>query len=152
MSINVALVHGYTGAHTDLQPLADGLAADPAVDKVLNISLPGHGGHEPPRFEEEVLVNHIRNSVDSLQKDDGKTVWIGHSTGGCLLVSALRKTGIAPDLLILINVPHRIDMDYLKRWGKHRGSSGKPLLARQHRFVGQRLPTSAGPSSYRLGR
>lgn len=138
MSVDIALVHGYTGSHKDLRPLADQLADDFGQDAVVNISLPNHDGQQPPCFDESVFVEHVRRSIASLGSEQRKSVLIGHSTGGCLLVSALLEGGVTPDLLILINVPKRVDIGYLERWGNHRaGKEDVPFIdvARMVSFI-----------------
>lgn len=129
MAVDITLVHGYTGSNEDLLPLACQLVDGFGKESVINIALPGHGESQPPSFDERIFVDHILHSIASVESDNRKSILIGHSTGGCFLVSALLEGGISPDLLILINVPQRVDVSYLERWGNHRvGKDDVPFV------------------------
>ena len=121
MNLNIYLVHGYTGHAHDLAPLSERLSRESNTYEVINIELPNHlpGGPAPP-FDVSGFIDEISHMVSSRTRKDVKNVFIGHSTGACLLVSAIVQTVIRPDLLVLINAPPRVDITALKRWRRHR--------------------------------
>ncbi len=131
MKLGIILVHGYSGSNQNLQPLADMLIQNFGPDSVNNLCLPGHDG-EPneekvPEFNEEIFVKAIHDSFSAYRNEGRKIVIIGHSTGGSLVLTTLKKFSLIPELLILLAVPKKIDRGYFKRWESHR--SGKEPLS-----------------------
>lgn len=122
MKPGMVLVHGYTGGPESLTPLADRLITRYGSDAVTCVSLPGHeNGAAVPPFDAEVFEAQILNAVNACRKEGRKVVLIGHSTGGCLALSCIRKHALSPALLVLAGVPKRIDSNGGSRWEKHRG-------------------------------
>jgi radical SAM protein with 4Fe4S-binding SPASM domain len=129
MSVGIILVHGYSGSSRDLQPLAAGLVAKFGEDSVHNLILPGHDSPDVPEFDEHLLSNAVYFSIQGFQKEHRKIILIGHSTGGNLMLAAIHKYAIIPDLLVLMAVPLKVDLGYGPRWEAHRrGKPGLPLV------------------------
>jgi MoaA/NifB/PqqE/SkfB family radical SAM enzyme/pimeloyl-ACP methyl ester carboxylesterase len=137
-TVGIVLVHGYTGSSEDLEPLARQLEMKYGVDSVKNISLPGHPSECASDFDHSIFLSAILAAVETYAMEKRKTVLLGHSTGGSLVLSSLQDHSIAPDLLILAGVPKQIDGSYLARWNHHRtGIEDIPLgaVARMVSFV-----------------
>lgn len=129
MSLGIILVHGYTGSHHDLQPLADELIADFGKDSVINLPLPGHELKKAPEFDEKLFSETIYRSINFYQNEGRKLVVVGHSTGGNIILEALMRFSIKPEFLVLISVPQKIDQGYFERWEQHRfGKPNIPLI------------------------
>jgi radical SAM protein with 4Fe4S-binding SPASM domain len=133
MKPGIILVHGYSGSNYDLKPLADKLAAHFGEDSVINLLLPGHVctpvQENIPEFNASLFCGFIHQTIASCRKEGRKIILIGHSTGGSLVLSSLRKFSIIPDLLILVSVPKKIDSGYFARWELHRGGKKSiPLI------------------------
>jgi radical SAM protein with 4Fe4S-binding SPASM domain len=126
MSVGIILVHGFSGSNRDLQPLAAELAVNFGEDAVINLLLPGHASGQTPQFDENLLIATVYSAIQSYQNQQRKVVLIGHSTGGNLILAALRKSPFVPDLLVLMAAPQKVDQGYGPRWEAHR--SGKVAL------------------------
>ena len=124
MSLGIILVHGYSGSNLDLKPLAETLSLKFDNDSVRNIFLPGHDPvsikQQIPEFEENLFLDTLHQVIQHFQTEKRKLILIGHSTGGNIILSAIRRFSIKPDLLILISVPRKIDGSYFERWASHR--------------------------------
>jgi MoaA/NifB/PqqE/SkfB family radical SAM enzyme/alpha-beta hydrolase superfamily lysophospholipase len=131
------LVHGYLGAASDLAALTAALPLG-ANDALEILTLPGHGGTTTPAFDESVTLDALAAAIDR-QLDAGRQlVLIGHSTGGCLLLTELaRRRERQPDsldavlLLVLCATPPQLDLGYAQRWAAHlaeRGARHAPAL------------------------
>lgn len=120
----VILVHGYMGAATDFEPLAQALEAADIV--VTRVNLPGHGEAYAPSFDTENFLNHLRACIRT--RPCREYALLGHSTGGSLILAELARHITDPQLfdelrlLILAATPFRIDTTYAQRWGKHLAS------------------------------
>ena len=126
MSLGIILVHGYTGSHHDLEPLANELIANFGKESVITLHLPGHDLEKAPEFNEKVFSETIYRSIKFFQNEGRKIVVIGHSTGGNVVLEALMRFSTKPELLVLISVPQKIDQGYFERWERHR--LGKPSI------------------------
>jgi MoaA/NifB/PqqE/SkfB family radical SAM enzyme/alpha-beta hydrolase superfamily lysophospholipase len=129
MSLVIALVHGYTGSPDDLGKLYEELCGIYANENVINICLAGHSGKKTPIFDEESFYECILLSVDKFIKEKRNIVFIGHSTGGSILLNFFDKTYITPYSLILIATPNKITADYFSRWEKHSAGKEIPLTS-----------------------
>lgn len=129
MALGIILVHGYTGSHQNLKPLYDELIAHFGADSVTNLSLPGHDSHDIPAFDQPLFIETIHHAIDIYRNEHRKIILLGHSTGGNLILSTLQQFSITPNLLILVSVPKKINMDYLERWNTHRvGHQNIPMI------------------------
>jgi MoaA/NifB/PqqE/SkfB family radical SAM enzyme/pimeloyl-ACP methyl ester carboxylesterase len=131
MAPGIILVHGYSGSHHDLEPLAAALAARFGTEFVTNLALPGHdpATAKIPEFDDALFCTAIWAAANRYQKEQRRLILIGHSTGGNLILAALQRFAINPVLLILIAVPPKIDRDYFVRWEAHRsGKNSIPLV------------------------
>jgi len=116
----VLLVHGFSGSERDLLPLANRMREAFGKDSVQSMQLPGHSREDALAcFDLECLLEEIVNQLERLRRDAETLVVIGHSTGGNLLLAALEKSSIVPDLLVLAATPFRVDLSYLERWQQH---------------------------------
>ncbi len=120
MSLGIVLVHGYTGSHHDFQPLAHELAANFGEDSIKNLPLPGHDLKTIPAFDTDLFIETINDSINIFQNQGRKLIIIGHSTGGNLVLAALMRFSIKPELLILVATPQKIDGSFLESWESHR--------------------------------
>ncbi len=131
MKLGIILVHGYSGSTQNLQPLADMLKQDFGPGSVDNLCLPGHErsfqGEKVPEFDEDTFIKSISDSFYIYQNEGRKVIVIGHSTGGSLVLAALQKFALIPDLLILLAVPRQINKSYFKRWELHQ--TGKKTVS-----------------------
>jgi MoaA/NifB/PqqE/SkfB family radical SAM enzyme/surfactin synthase thioesterase subunit len=123
MPVGVVLVHGYSGLPADLQPLSSALSEDWGAEAVFRIALPGHEEGRVPPFQSELFVAEIDRAVTAVRNSHRKTVLIGHSTGGTLLLAWMAMHGVFPDLLVLAATPRSIGIDYLERWQRHRAET-----------------------------
>lgn len=120
MNTEILLLHGYSGSPADLSFLEKALSRRfPGVD-VENMPLPGHGipNHAPP-FDEEAFFSALQSRHRSFSRERTKRIYIGHSTGGTILLAYLMDSGMTPDLLILIGVPVDVDISFFERWTRH---------------------------------
>jgi radical SAM protein with 4Fe4S-binding SPASM domain len=120
MGIGIVLIHGYTGSPLNLQPVAEKLISEYGKDSVKNLSLPGHEGGAAGQFDEDEFTDHISQEISKFRKENRKIVILGHSTGGNLALSCMRKEEYYPELLILAGVPYRVDSSTQERWSNHR--------------------------------
>ncbi len=117
----ILLVHGFSGCDQDLLPLAARLQQEFGQQSVTLLQLPGHAAEKTlAGFSQEVLLESIASSLEQLRRRADFLLVLGHSTGGNLLLAALERTEIVPDLLVLAATPFRIDLAYLARWQQHR--------------------------------
>jgi len=127
MKANLFLLHGYSGSPIDLLPLEKILSGRFPESEIESIQLPGHGDlHEVPPFDEDLYLKTLADKFGSLSGPGRKQIYIGHSTGGTLLLRYFRDSGIVPDLLILIGIPADIDISFLERWSIH-SDGGKAI-------------------------
>lgn len=135
MPAGIILVHGYTGASTDLAPLFEKLSDHYGVRRVINVSLPYHDTNEIPEFDPIAFVKEISRAVTIFRKKNQKIIFIGHSTGGVFILSYLLKHAIVPALLILAGVPNKITIDDLETWKSHSSGKLQPTLTSIARMV-----------------
>lgn len=136
MSLNFILLHGYSGSPADLLPLEKVLSDRFPESSIKSIKLPGHDGlHEVPPFDETRYLRALADELGSLAGEKTKRIYIGHSTGGTLLLRYIKDSGILPDLLILIGVPAKIDTAFLDRWSRHSGSGKEISFSSTARLV-----------------
>ncbi|TRZ53818.1 alpha/beta fold hydrolase [bacterium] len=118
--LNVVLVHGFSGAPSDLESLFRELVSVLGEEAVRRITLPGHSGNGGNfRFNREVLVGEVLRVLAGLEKD-GRLVVVGHSTGGNIALEAISQAGLKPELVVLAATPCAIDLSYHERWQRHR--------------------------------
>lgn len=118
--LSVLLVHGFSGSERDLLPLAGRMREVFGRDSVQLLQLPGHTGEGVlAGFDLDSLLEEISTQLKRLRRNADTLVVVGHSTGGNLLLAALEKTSIVPDLLVLAATPFRVDLTYLDRWQQH---------------------------------
>jgi len=127
----VVLVHGFSGARSDLDPLAERLAEVLGESSVLRVDLSGHSGEAPAlEFDRDALVGEVVAVLRKLGADGRRAIVLGHSTGGNIALAALEQAGFEPDLLVLAATPFAIDLAYLDRWQRHRdGKDGISLFS-----------------------
>lgn len=125
-SLGIALVHGYTGSFEDFALLLQHLSSTFPDAIITNIKLPGHGKDETPDFEIKQFENSVFETYSDHLKNCEKLVFIAHSTGGTILLSAIFRFELKPDLIILTSTPHTVDVDYISRWKLH--TEGKKEL------------------------
>lgn len=126
MNANVILLHGYSGSHRDLLFLEKALSARFPEAKVENMELPGHGKpRHIPVFDEDLYLKKLESRFKTLSAKKAKQIYIGHSTGGSILLRCLKDSDFKPDLLILIGAPAAIDISFLERWNSHPGGGKK---------------------------
>ncbi len=126
MSVGIILVHGYTGSTHDLNALHGTLVRSHGSDSVISVSLPYHDGEQVPVFDSQAFERTIMTSAGTFIEQDKGIVFIGHSTGGILVLSCIKKYGIIPDLLILAGTPNRIDTGSIERWQHHEKRRKEP--------------------------
>jgi pimeloyl-ACP methyl ester carboxylesterase len=116
MQLDVLLVHGFLGAPADFRDLAERLAETDGVETITALRLPLHGEVNPPPFQTETFIGCVSEAIGRAACRKRGLVILGHSTGGNLVLSALKNVSIMLRLLILAAVPRRIDLSYLDRW------------------------------------
>ncbi len=126
MSIGIVLIHGYTGSKHDLNDFYKTLCHSYGSDSVSIVSLPFHGMDQIPVFDQQAFEQAIMASVNDFTKKEKALVFIGHSTGGTLILSCMKHHNIIPDLLILAGTPRQIDTGYIERWGHHTKKKQEP--------------------------
>jgi len=127
MKSNIFLLHGYSGSPIDLLPLEKILSERFPESEIESFQLPGHGDpQEVPSFNEDLYLKTLADKLGSLSDPERKQIYIGHSTGGTLLLRYFRDSVIVPDLLILIGIPADIDISFLERWSIH-SDGGKAI-------------------------
>jgi MoaA/NifB/PqqE/SkfB family radical SAM enzyme/alpha-beta hydrolase superfamily lysophospholipase len=126
MSFGILLIHGYSGSPQSLKPLFDSLCKD--YQHVENICLPGHHDSDAPPFNEKQFLDKISNAIEKFLKSGKEIIFIGHSTGGSLILRYLQEYAFNPLALILISTPKKITADYMQRWEAHRSGNNMPLL------------------------
>ncbi len=127
-SLAILLVHGFSGQVSDLSVLADCLEEWFGAGSTEQFTLPGHTeGRLPDSFDPVLLRDAIGHRLLDLRQRVKTLVVFGHSTGGNLLLDALRSTDVSVDLLLLGASPFRIDLNYLERWKHHH--AGKDQLS-----------------------
>lgn len=131
------MVHGYLGTPACFGPYAAAIrqAGDFEVEVIC---LPGHGQDTVPPFDETAFLEAISTAIDKHIANGNKLALIGHSSGGSLLLTELRRRRLcAPDsldqilLLVLCATPPKLDLGYAERWAKHRlelGHDREPAL------------------------
>lgn len=120
MEFGFVLVHGYTGSPSDFGNLTHMLEANYGTDSVISLTLPRHGTDAAPAFELNDYISSISSSVEYLIQNRKKPVFVGHSTGGNLILAYLAANKVTPYALILVSAPKRIDPSYLERWERQR--------------------------------
>ncbi len=101
--VTVLFVHGILGSPVrfeDLYPLV------PDSFSIVKLVLDGHG-KKAKDFRASNMKkwkNHVRNTIISLQKDNQKIIYVGHSMG-CLLGINEEVNEHSLDSLFLLNVP-----------------------------------------------
>lgn len=120
MSVGIVLVHGYSGSPDDLVSLKRQLVSVYGEQAVTSVCLPGHGSGPIPPFDRTAFIAAVVDAVNRYLRENRSIVLVGHSTGGVLVLAALREIAVAPALLVLASVPKRIDTTYLDRWSRHR--------------------------------
>lgn len=123
-AVGVLLVHGYLGSPRDLAPLHDALALRWGTPAIESLRLPGHEDSAvAPPFDATALVAAVAAAMQRHTQAGRRLVAIGHSTGGALLLAALRQlatagcgTESALALLVLCATPPLIDGGYVRRW------------------------------------
>jgi esterase/lipase len=88
MSAGIILVHGYTGLAKDLMPLSKRLSDHYGAKRVVNLSLPFHDNDQIPEFNQQAFVKEISRAANIFLAKEQKILFIGHSTGGILLLSS----------------------------------------------------------------
>lgn len=126
MTAGVLLVHGYTGGPGDVTPLGEALAKSLGPDRITSLRLPGHPSETPLPFDAPLFESAIIQAANTLKTSCNRLVVFGHSTGGCLALSALAAGRIRPDLIVLAAVPRQAGARDLARWQAHRADRGKP--------------------------
>jgi MoaA/NifB/PqqE/SkfB family radical SAM enzyme/alpha-beta hydrolase superfamily lysophospholipase len=151
MAVGIVLVHGYTGSVPDLEFPSLELAAAFGADSVNCLRLPGHDSGNISAFDEKRFLESITSACSAFQKQKRKLVLIGHSTGGNLILAALARNAIIPDLLVFAGVPQSVNGAFLGRWKRHRaGKTPVPLddlalLVRLINATGAMRPTADSP-------
>ena len=135
MKPGFVLVHGYTGSPRDLAWLADRLEAAFGAGTAHCVLLPGHELPGTPRFDEKAFEQAIGQAVDSLRRQGRPIVLVGHSTGGCLVLSFLRQSHLQPALLVLAGTPRQVDGSGLERLERHRSHRTNVALGDVARMV-----------------
>ncbi|MDA3787349.1 MAG: alpha/beta hydrolase [Desulfobacula sp.] len=135
MSAGIILVHGYTGLAKDLMPLSKRLSDHYGAKRVVNLSLPFHDNDQIPEFNQQAFVKEISRAANIFLAKEQKIIFIGHSTGGILILSYILKHTITPDLLVLAGVPRKITVEYLKRWENHSAGNQRLTFASVARMV-----------------
>ena len=125
----VLLIHGFSGCDSDFLPVASDLIKSLGRDSVHFIQLPDHDRENiVDIFDEENLLTTISTRLEQIFLSVDTLVVVGHSTGGNLLLAALERTSVVPDLVVLAATPFKIDLRYLERWQYHQKGRSKLSL------------------------
>ena len=141
----ILLVHGYSGAPAQLEPLAGALEAAHGAEAVERLCLPGHGAQAAPEFDAEACLAAIAAAAAGFRARGRELVLVGHSTGATLALAAVARFGLEPRLLVLAAAPNRIDPGYPARWAAHGGDRAAPSLLSMARLVSLIRATGARP-------
>lgn len=125
--LGALLVHGYLGSPEELAPLARCLAGQLGASAVSSLRLPGHLEGRVPSFDTSAFLDAVGEALGRTCSASRRALVIGHSTGGSLLLKAIERTGLLPDLLVLAGTPPVIDVSYGARWQRSAGGRGVPL-------------------------
>jgi len=116
MNFYIVLVHGYTGSPDDLNPLSERLSEHFGDEALGNICLPGHGNHSDCPFDEQIFLRYISCELEDHADGNRRIVFIGHSTGGAIVLRYIKEASIVPEAVVLIATPKRISTDYFGRF------------------------------------
>lgn len=116
MPVGIIIVHGYTGSIADMDSLSQVLRRSFGPNSVAEISLPFHDGACTPPFDREAFENKIMMQVYAFNHENRSIILIGHSTGGTLVLSCIKKYNFAPTLLVMAGTPRQVHSDHLARW------------------------------------
>lgn len=120
MNSGIVIIHGYTGSADTLSGLYQDLCSQNGSGSVTMVRLPFHGKDETPDFMLEDFEDAIMAAATGFLEQGRQVVFIGHSTGGNLALSCIKKNNLVPALLILAGTPKKIDTGYINRWQNHK--------------------------------
>ncbi|MFA5907064.1 MAG: alpha/beta fold hydrolase, partial [Desulfobacula sp.] len=135
MPAGIVLVHGFTGSCKDMLPLYQVLCRSHGPESVINVSLPFHDGDEIPVFNQEEFEQAVKAAAHEFLSEKRDLMLIGHSTGGTLILSCMKKFRFTPKLLILAGTPKKIDVSYLGRWQTHKKGQNEPDFSSIARMI-----------------
>jgi MoaA/NifB/PqqE/SkfB family radical SAM enzyme/pimeloyl-ACP methyl ester carboxylesterase len=148
-SVGFVLVHGYLGGPGDLEPLAATLGQDDGHDAVRAVRLPAHGAGPAPPFDTDRFVETVAAAASEHVQEGRRLAFVGHSTGGSVVLETLARHRLAPALVVLAATPRSVDASYYPRWRAGTPGVEPPLedvaaLVRLVSRVGRR-PTGEHP-------
>jgi radical SAM protein with 4Fe4S-binding SPASM domain len=129
MNSAIIMLHGFSGSPQDLEPVASFLKHQFPELRVLAPKLTGGWRQGISPFDPAAICRQIQEVYSSCRYEADRVIFLGHSTGGNLLLHFLSQApDIEPDLIALVNSPARISLDYLERWQKHIPEDRQPSL------------------------
>ncbi len=147
--VGFVLVHGYLGDPGDLEPLAAALGEDYGSGAVRSVRLPAHGAGRIPPFDADRFVEAVAAVASEHLREERRLAFVGHSTGGSVVLEAIARHRLAPALVVLAATPRFVDASYYPRWKAREPGGRSPLkdLAALVRFVSSagRRPAGGHP-------